>query len=363
MLFSRPHIQPLNLDLEALPFREHMRGFSAKTTDGYPIHIRFSSGCLSAYKGEKGSEIKGLKDETLLVQCKIVPFGYTDIMPEQICDVLGLTVQGKKIDGPNEDQTKILKRDGYHGGAFFDLSGKTTVWTSTHLMLLREDADGFVDLVKTVFPGCVMFQTKMAGNWKTYSYRRIPFLLQTDDFVSFGIGGKDKEIESFFNKGPVDRLAKKSVFPFTFGFGRRSRAPEGGIGKYGKDILKKHGAYKLGIRYNLLNIQEYSIGTEFETSNAFAQECISKLLGAIDKYFHRGLSAYDMQTGELLRENISFGYDDESGCYSSALRDWCLEKPNNYIWVGYEDPFTITCGEPRYAKADDAVFYGIRPSK
>ncbi len=362
MLFSRPDIPPLNLDLEELPFREHMRGFSAKTTDGYPIHIRFSSGVLSAYKGEKGKEIRALKNNELLIKHKIVPFGYTDIMPEQICDVLGMTVKGKKIEGPDTEQTKILKRDGYHGGAFFDLSGRTTVWLSNHLMLIRNDADGFVELVKATFPGCVMYQTKRAGNWKTLRFRRIPLLLQTDDYVSFGIGGKDEEIESFFSQGPADHLAHKSVFSFSFGFGRRNYKPEGGISRHGRERIEKHGAKQIGLRYALTNIQEYTIGTELESANPFAQECMKKLIDAINQYFHRGLSAFDMQTGEFLRENILFGYNDEQGCYSGAVREWCLKKPNNYIWVGYEDPLTITHGEPRYAKTDDPVFYGIRPS-
>lgn len=316
MFYSRPDIKPLNIDLETLPFREHMRGFSAKATDGYPVHIRFSSGYLSAYKGEKGRNIKELEDETLLIKCKIAPFGQTNIMPEQICDVLGLTVQGKKISGPDEEQTKILKRDGYHGGSFFDLSGRTAVWKSRHLMMLLKDADGFVDLIKNTFPNCILFQTKSTRNWKKSSVRRIPFLMQSDEHVSFGVGGTKEGIESFFNQSAIDRLAYKDIFPFTFGFSRK-----GEISKHGKEIIEKLGAHKLGIHYRLLNIQEYLIGTEFETSNDFAQKCMSKLISAIDKYFHRGLNAFDMHTGELLRENISFGYDDEQGCYSSVVRD------------------------------------------
>lgn len=360
MLYSRPDIKPLNLDLEALPFREHMRGFSAKTTDEYPIHIRFSSGYLSAYRGEKGKEIKVLKGETLLVQSKVMPFGYTDIMPEQICDVLGLTVQGKKIEGPDEEQTKILKRDGYHGGAFFDLSGRTTYWQSSHLMRLHNDADGFIELVKTTFPGCVMYQTKSTGNWKTVRYRRVPFILQSDDYVGFGIGGQKEAIESFFEEVSVDRLAFKDVFPFSFGFRRREHIPQGGVSKHGREIIEKQGASKLGIRFNLTNVQEYFIGTEFNSADSYAQDCMSKLIYAINQYFHRGLSALDMQTGKVVKENVFVDWLG-TGYYSTALKNWCLEKPNNYIKVGYENPEQVN-GEPQYATNGVPVFYGIRPA-
>lgn len=360
MLYSRPDIKPLNLDLEALPFREHMRSFHTKTTCGIPLYIRFSSGWLSVYKGEKGS-LGATMGDALISQHKIAPFGVTGIMPEQICDVLGLTVQGKKIEGPDEEQSNKIMQSISGSGDFFDFSGRTIVWKSNHLMMVSKDADSFVGLIKNVFPDCVLYQTKSPGYKQKSHLRRIPFLLQSDDHVSFGIGAKEEAIESLFKQDFVDRPLYEDVFPFSFGFSRKSQQ-ERGIAKYGKEIIEKHNAHKLGIRYGLLNIQEYAIGTEFQTSNDFAQECMSKLIGALDQYFHREFSAFDMQTGELLERSVVSGYDS----YSGKIKDWCLEKPNNYIWVGYEDPsqrLYTSDGKPQYAKNGNPVFYGIRPAE
>ncbi|MCB1840866.1 MAG: hypothetical protein KDI61_11500 [Alphaproteobacteria bacterium] len=361
MLYSRPVIEPLNLDLEALPFRESMRNFIARTIDGYPVHFRFSGGYLSAYKGEKGQDIKGLNKEDRLVIRKIARFGVTGILPEQICDLLGLTVQGKKIEGPDAEQTVKLKESMAGSGDFFDWSGRTSYWVSRHLLMLQEDCDGFVELMQNVFPDCVMFQIKSSGYGKRPKFRRIPFLLKSDQHVSFGVGATRECVESFFDQNEADPVAFKGFWPFRFGFGRQMW----GKSKHGKETLEKQGAYKLGIHYGQANIQEWVIETQFDTSDDFAQECMGKLIGAIDEYFHRGLSAFDIQTGELLKENISYGYDDESGCYSGTVREWCFEKPNNYIWVGYEDPSQkhyTEDGKPLYAKSGHPVFYGIRPS-
>lgn len=359
MLYSRPDIKPLNLDLEALPFKEHMRSFHVRTTDGVPLYIRFSSGWLSVYRGETNLPNATMGDP-LIAQHKIAPFGVTGITPEQICDVLGLTVQGKKIEGPDEKQSNKIKQNMSGSGDFFDWSGRTAVWKSSHLMVLHNDADEFIELVKTTFPGCVMYQTKSTGDWKTVRYRRVPFLLQSDDYVGFGIGGQKEAIESFFEEVSVDRLAFKDVFPFSFDFGR-STLCTGGKSRFSKEMIERHNASKLGIPYMIINVQEYSIRAEFQTSSDFAQECMRKLVGALDKYFHRALSAFDMQTGELIKSEVKDYY--WSG-YSAALKNWCLEKPNRYIWVGYENPERVytSDGQPQYAKNGVPVFYGIRPA-
>ncbi len=85
-----------------------------------------------------------------VLSLKIAPFGVMDIEVEQICDMLGITVNGCRIDSAGI-------RTGARG---FDWSGQTTVWDSSHLMQHRNDAREFVQKLCDAFPGCMLMQTE-----------------------------------------------------------------------------------------------------------------------------------------------------------------------------------------------------------
>src|ERR1043165_1048525 len=121
MFYSRPDIDPLGWDLLDLPTPNGSRNFDARTSDDRPVDFRFSSGWLTVERGEPGAPQDETGTETVLEK-QIAPFGVMDIYPEQICDLLGLTVSGEKV--VLEDLSPQARG--------FDWSGQTTYWVSTH---------------------------------------------------------------------------------------------------------------------------------------------------------------------------------------------------------------------------------------
>ena len=96
VFYSRPEIEPLGWDLVDLPSPNGSRNFDGLTSDRRPIDFRFSSGWLTVERGDAGAHPDGAMEEILSVP--ISPFGVMDIYPEQLCDILGLTVKGRRVD-------------------------------------------------------------------------------------------------------------------------------------------------------------------------------------------------------------------------------------------------------------------------
>ncbi|QQG36352.1 MAG: hypothetical protein HYS17_00740 [Micavibrio aeruginosavorus] len=102
MFYSRPDIKPLGWNLKELPVPDGSKNHLAVTTDGKIIGFRFSSGVLHVRYSDPGGTDSFFQMENELYKKAIAPFGTTDIFPEQLCDIIGLTVQGQKIEHPFE---------------------------------------------------------------------------------------------------------------------------------------------------------------------------------------------------------------------------------------------------------------------
>ena len=98
MFYSRPKIEPLAWDIVDLPTMspDSPKHFDAFTSDRRPIDFHFSGGWLTVERGAVDAPIDGGPMQEIL-SVPIAPFGTMDIEPEQICDILGLTVNGRKI--------------------------------------------------------------------------------------------------------------------------------------------------------------------------------------------------------------------------------------------------------------------------
>ena len=97
MFHSRPNIEPLGWDLVGLPIPNGIKNFDALTYDLRPVYFRFSGGWLTVERDPCNAPPDGPNMETIL-SVPISPFGVMDIYPEQVCDILGLTVNGQKMD-------------------------------------------------------------------------------------------------------------------------------------------------------------------------------------------------------------------------------------------------------------------------
>jgi len=188
----------------------------------------------------------------------ISPFGTIDIFPEDICEILGLTVNGKQISAPPVAP----------GGLDFDWSGRTTYWVSTHRMMLRDDAETLVRRISNAFPGSVLLQPSWPEGPLKVRCRQIKFMMPTDTMVSIGVDCDKSRLDQMLAAEEVPTEEFNDVIGYRINLIRADHE--------GEDMtLKRHidarGARKLDLDYEVIHHRRYRITTEYATDDARAQ--------------------------------------------------------------------------------------------
>jgi hypothetical protein len=334
MFYSRPNIAPLGWDLVALPTPNGSRNFDAITSDGRPIDVRFSSGWLTVERGQPGAGPDSEMEEVLSLQ--ISPFGVIDISPAQICDILGLTVNGAKID--------VAELWAMELGS--DWTGRTTYWFSSHLMLWGEDAETFTQKISRAFPGSVLVQARW-GSGLEVRCRQIKFFMNTDEIVTFGVTYDNDRLQKMLAAERVPNDEFEAVLKHRITF----------ISQYypsqdltGRTFIVGKGADKLDLDYVVTASRRYDIRMEYLTDDTQAQSIMNKLLAVINDYFCRGFQIVNLQNRAIL--GVDLDDEEDTRSYSKNFRDWCLEAPNRYLFVS-----TLS----RTIAAEPFTFIGYRP--
>jgi hypothetical protein len=338
MFYSRPKIDPLGWDLTDWPTPNGSRYFEAFTAGQRPVSIRFGGGWLSVERGPKGASLDSPDMEEVLC-LRIAPFGTMDIEPEQICDILGVTVNGNRIDSAGV-------RTGARG---FDWSGRTTYWESTHLMQPDGDAREFVQKLCDAFPGSILVQPEWGSGGRARC-RQIKFLMASHRVAALGIGPHDARLRTMLTGQRITTEEFESTFAYCIDFVRDDSPTDDPTGAR---YIHTHGAKELDLQYDVTHHRRYRIRVQFLTGDAAAQSRTKTLLSLIDASFCRGLEAINLQTGDVITEDLADATDERS--YSVALRDEWLTKPDRYFLVG------------RSVAGDDSgwapgTFWGARPN-
>ncbi len=315
MFYSRPKFAPLGWDLPDWPELRGTKHFDAITSDGRPVDFWFSGGWLTVSRGPSGAPVD-CPDMEEIVSAKIAPFGTMDIQPEQICDMLGITINGNRIDSAGI-------RTAARG---FDWSGRTTYWESSHLMQQRNDGREFVQKLCDAFPGSMLIQTEWGSHGRGRS-RQIKFLMASDEVTCLGIGPRPAAVEAMLSgeQGPEEG---ERAFAYNIGF--CSDDPFGGD-TTGARHVHQNGASEFNLKYDVIQHRRYKIRVEYETADAEAQAYTQTLLSIIDASFCRGLEVVNLQTGAVIAEDLPDDADRWS--YSVALRDEWRSKPERYFYV------------------------------
>jgi hypothetical protein len=331
MFYSRPAIKPLNWDLEKLPEGQDFT-FESRTTDGYPVSFKYRGGWIQAWRGDKGATESAYTNSML--EQAIGPPAHWGILPEQICDLLGMTVQGQKVVVPEEKRIEQ---------GLYDWSGKTTYWRSQHYVLQRDTERLVQDIVDQFFD-VTLLQSFLQEDLKTWRNRRIDFFSNEDRHVLIGVGAEKDRLSLFLNNDAGWKLhGRFHVLPFDFWLFviLENDRPS----PLGKDLINNNGAAKLDLKYNMQGARKLSLSTEFKTDSAKAQECMQKILPVIERHFSEGVEALNLQSGASVKlETGDFSY-------SKTYNDWCLEKDQRFLAVGV------------LGKDEEKVFYGLRPAQ
>jgi len=340
MFYSRPKIDPLGWDLIDLPTPDGSRNHSARTSDNRPVDIRFSSGWLTVERGPVDAPDDSPEMEEVL-SLPIAPFGIMDIKPQQICDLLGLTVDGERVDTAGV----------YLGARGFDWSGFTTYWWSTHMMQIRDDARIFVNELLRTFPGSILVQPKW-GSGGRLRCRRIQFMMDTDEMVTVGLDPDESRLKELVSGEEVSTEHYESVFSYRVEF---DRTDDFYTDPTGSRFIRERGAGDLARNWTTVGHRNYRVRTEFQTANALSQERMQSLLALLDRYFCRGLESVNIETGAVIQPRLEDDTDTLS--YSRLLREEWADKLRNkwdaYLFVGVQD--RKTPDEPR-------TFWGARPT-
>ena len=337
LFYSRPKIAPFGWDLTDLPAPNGSKHFDALTSDKRPVDFRFGGGWLSVEIGPLNAPPDG-PDMQEVLSIPISPFGTMDIWPEQICDILGLTVNGQKIDAAGIPI----------GARGFDWSGRTTYWESTHLMQPSDDARMFVQKLRDAFPGSILVQPEW-GSHGQLRCRKVKFLMASDRMVALGIGHDSAMLNKMLSGEKISTEEFETTFAFRVDFVHDAPI----LGDVtGSNFIHNHGAAELGLSYFTIQHRRFRISLQYPTHDATAQSRMQTLLSVLDASFCRGLKVVNLQTGAVITENLRDDYDARS--YSVALRDEWIEKPDRYLFVGKTVPGDEFAG-------DGGVFYGARP--
>jgi hypothetical protein len=333
MFYSRPRIGPLGWDLLELPTPDGSRNFAATTSDGCPIDFRFSSGWLTVERGEAGASPDEDMQEVLSTQ--IAPFGIVDIFPEQLCDMLGLTVRGAPVS----------LTDFVPGMRGFDWSGRTTYWVSTHSMLLTDDAELLAAKICRELPDVVMLQPVFLWGPPRVRSRQIRFTMASDEVVRFAVGCDRTQLERILTADEVPLEEFEMVLDPRIELWRADHGQD----LSGNSHIKGRGAAALQRDYDVIQHRRYHIRVEYQTADTRGQAIMQSLLRVFDVHFARGLEVVDLQTGEILDQDMTD--EDDTRSYSVPFKAWCTERPGRYLSVGVHRPLG----------SDRERFVGYRP--
>lgn len=313
MLYSRPNISALGWDLQAIPTPNGSKNFEAMTVDGRPVDFRFSSGWIIVKIGPKGASHRDSQLMETVVEQPIAPFGTMEILPEQICDILSLTIQGVPAF---VDINKVIHERG------FDWSGKTTVFqeymqfSATGILeIYRAFNRAFSDVkfirVDSIYKSpaveskCTLIQEDkilddLADIRNSRHYRICLDCLSLENFK-----------DAFIATMPLANLRDNFKFSCTLGIRIQGISP----------------TYK--IRFPHIEFPDFfsvELRHEYHSDDSVATSYVDKMIRVLNEISFKDVEIIDLSTN-LPRPKGKW----EDYCFSNDLREWCSGNPNRYL--------------------------------
>lgn len=302
IIFSASKIEPLNLDLIALPVANNSIDSEGVLSDGRCINIRLKYGWLTVRIGPAGVD-----DVYQMDILREVYVGFRGrLHPEQACEILGLTVGGNPVIPSDE----VLKK------ADWDFSGRTTYFRAEYASFV-DDADKFVQLVIGSYPNTFLLRDD--GGWNAAS-RIVQDPTKHSTNYILGIGFDDMSKVKIPTNANFD-LAK--IFDYQIHFSLLRRDDRERVYKENAKECEEKGL----TGYEFINHVLFTIHMDIKTDIAAGQSIKNKLHALVENFFCKGA-----QQVNLVAPLKVLG-TDENKSYSAGLRDWCLSKPNRHFDV------------------------------
>lgn len=317
MFYTRPEISPLNLDLVRLDGGGSCPSqFFGTTADGDSLYVRYRGGWLSfSYR-------PGSQTEKFLEQ-RIGPRYHGDILMEQVCDLLGLTLFGTTPPFTEDDRVKAAEKR-----RILDWSGRTTYWEE-ELQVTKTGGERFVELLQTTFHDLCILEVEFHESKRRYVRRSS--ISECESMAVIGIGPIMTLVDDLLCSDDA-KLADAScafsaIIDFRFDWNRRSDR------EFYKNWENLNSRFfsAFGGEAILAERNSGKISGEFSTSSPKAIEFVARLYEVIGACFSRRACWVDPQ-GAVLQ------IVDKTSLHSRDLEVWCRQSTVNYIgWA--EDDF------------------------
>jgi hypothetical protein len=320
MFYKRPEIEPLNLDLVRLDGGGSCPSqFFGTTVDGRSLYIRYRNGWLSACGGDLDCP-PGSEDEEL-VTARIGPAFHGDILMEQVCDLLGLTLFGTTPPFTDDDRLKAAEKS-----KILDWSGKTTYWEE-QLQVTREGGKRFVETLKAAFYDLVILEVSWQQG-RTYIKRDSVDNCKYQ--ASVGINPDPQRLMSILNAKHTQRVDLKNAFSYVinFRFDWNNRLERDRYMNY-KNVNRPFFEV-FGERAVLAERSRGTVSGEFATDDPKSVVFVTRLYEVIDACFS-GRAAWVDPQGTILR------MFDKPSLHSRDLAEWCRRSTDHYLMWGRED--------------------------
>ncbi|MCH2037933.1 MAG: hypothetical protein MK137_05020 [Rickettsiales bacterium] len=312
----------------ALPVSYGASNHHAITDQGDFLDMRFESGWLTVWIAKQG------KESEIIIDHAIAPHDIENIMPEQLCYILGLTLDGHEVSHPSDVIDNYRDEQGY-----FDLSGTTTTWCMDIISEPTWDIGAFADKLIEAFPDSVIFQTETNPYTCHQRSRIIDFIMDQDKQATIGIGADDQKRQELAKQ----ELITDSDFPFYLNIIQVPLDDVDGSASLNKQ-LDHEPEQGMEVNYKTFKGKRYNLSTVFRNDSTYAQSAIETLNNLTNEYFYSQFETYDL----INHNKVHIIYSSYHPAVSSHIVDWIYEGHNRYAYVCYDD-----YSNPKY--------YGMKP--
>jgi hypothetical protein len=317
MFYTRPNIQPLDIDLiEFEGGGSCPAQFFGRTADGRPIYIGYRSGHFTVHRGQPGAPFwQPLESSETM---SFGPWLHGSMLREQACDLAGITVRGKRPFLSPEALRVAAEKDW-----ILDWSGRTTYWIR-EIQVTEKGSCSFVEALRRRFPDLRIWERWYgeASGWHP-RWRLRDTIAECEHYVTLGIGADEHRLAKFLDGDKARStdltMAFAHAVSFRFNWANQNTSSYSLIQERYPDVTC------IGSRLSGV------ISTEFKTGDPDGVAFVNGLIASADECFSNDMERIDLATGESLGRTSSFAW------YSHDLRDWSRAEPKRYLWVGEAD--------------------------
>ena len=314
MYLGKPNIGPLNLDLAT--FWDHGGGlahFEGVLQDGRKIFVRYRFGWITVYIAQKNEDIRVHPP----VRRERIGQGYSgNLFLEQLCELLGLTVEGKSFSVSEQEFARKCREAPYQ-----DFSGRTIYWEQFHLAVSYKGLSNYIASLSKIF-GSVYVLEAVRGSANVCSISSILETMANTFDKHFYIACNRGE-DTY--KAPTGTAFGHQEVKEKFDFCAYAIVRATGLPPYHDDhpikaVLPKfefYEAFKLDLRWESL------------TRNSFRVDCGKDFVAEHHNHFRDDFSFVDLITGQTVPvpEQLEPGWS----AYSTDLGEWSSQKSNRLL--------------------------------